>query len=73
MEIERSENLLDVLKKYYILGFRRLGSNRLKFYRTETLDTLDTLTGNQISLKLCFIEYPEFVQICDMLENQPLI
>jgi hypothetical protein len=38
--------LLDVLTKYAILVFFRLGLNRLKFYRTKTWDIM---TKNQIS------------------------
>jgi len=30
------KNLLDVLTKYKVLGFCRLGLNRMKFYRTKT-------------------------------------
>jgi hypothetical protein len=45
MEFEGTENLLDVLTQYEILGFCRLGLNRLKFYRTKTWDIM---TENQI-------------------------
>ena len=36
LEFGRTANLLDVLKKYKILGFCGLGLNRLKSYRTKT-------------------------------------
>jgi hypothetical protein len=46
VEFGRTENLLDVLTQYEILGFCRLGLNRLKFYRIKTWDIM---TENQIS------------------------
>ncbi len=53
VEFGATENLLDVLTKYEILGFCRLGLNRLKFYQTKTWDIL---TENQISAGCRFIE-----------------
>jgi hypothetical protein len=47
VEFGRTENLLDVLTQYEILGFCRLGLNRLKFYRIKTWDIM---TENQISV-----------------------
>ena len=35
VEFGEIKNLLDVLTQYEILGFCRLGLNRLKFYRTK--------------------------------------
>jgi hypothetical protein len=49
----RTENLLDVLTQYEILGFCKLRLNRRKFYRTKTWDIL---TENQISSGCSFIE-----------------
>ncbi len=46
VEFGETKNLLDVLAQYEILGFCRLGLNRMKFYRTKTLDIL---TESQIS------------------------
>jgi hypothetical protein len=53
VEFGRTENLLDVLTQYEILGFCRLGLNRLKFYRTKTWDIM---TEIQISANSRFIE-----------------
>ena len=53
VEFGRTENLLDVLTQYEILGFCILGLNRLKFYRTKTWDTFPE---DQISLNYRFIE-----------------
>ncbi len=50
------KNLLDVLTQYKILGFCRLGWNRMKFYQTKTWDIM---TENQISVDCRFYwEYP---------------
>ena len=43
----RTENLLVVVTQYEILGFCRLGLNRLNFYRTKTWDIM---TEKQISI-----------------------
>ena len=40
LKFGRSENLLDVLLKYELLGFYGLGLNRLKLCRTTTLDIM---------------------------------
>jgi hypothetical protein len=45
VEFGDTENLLDVLEQYEILGFGRLGLIQLKFYRTKSLDIS---TNNQI-------------------------
>ena len=45
--------MLDVLSQYEILGFCRLGLNRLKFYRTQICYIM---TKNQISAGCRFIE-----------------
>jgi hypothetical protein len=40
LKFGRSENLLDVLPKYELLGFYGLGLNGLKLCRTTTLDIM---------------------------------
>jgi hypothetical protein len=47
VEFGEIKNLMNVLTQYEILGFCRLGVNRLKFYRTKTWDIM---TESQISL-----------------------
>jgi hypothetical protein len=36
VKFRETKNLMNVLTQYEILGFCRLGVNRLKFYRTKT-------------------------------------
>jgi hypothetical protein len=47
------ENILDVLKKYEILGFFKMDLNRLNYYQIKTWDLM---TETQISAGYRYIE-----------------
>jgi hypothetical protein len=40
VKFRETKNMMNVLMQYEILGFCRLGVNRLKFYHTKTWDIM---------------------------------
>jgi hypothetical protein len=64
VEFGRTENLSDVLTQYEILGFCKLGLNRLKFYRIKIWDIM---TENQISAGCRFIEIIQTIKINEII------